>query len=548
MAEATAVAPRSLIARLLPALFVLCLGWSVLLLRGPLPLDETRYAEVFRELLSGSKLVLTLNGEGYSHKTPLLFWFAWAAHSMGLSLGASLMVWPAVFSSGVVLLAGRIGDRLRLPHADWLVAGMVMPLVFSGVVLFDAMLCVFVWLFLWARFAGKHRLAMAASIPMMMAKGPAALVFALPYGLVLKHKGQREKAWASNLLIQLIPGLLVLGGWAYVAILKAGDSSAEGGNYAANLAWNQTAGRVVNSFAHARSPFWYIPIIVVATLPYSAQLLTPLRRLKKTATDGSTLRQLVVASLVIFVVWSLISGKQPHYLLPMLPALALLFAADFDVRPELLRRTRRCGAVFLVFLAAVLLFIRFGWFSDPLDGYGQRAAELRASHFWNLLLFGGLTGAALAAGRLLWTKLRAPALAATFGLGLYALLFPIHSGFARLAVFENIVREPYHSELMGRPLATVGNKQAGTYNLIFEANRIDSLSADSADARDQIAAWCQEHPTGALFIEEKNLAVLEGLPLAALVRDRFRGKLNWALIVSSGATFDPTIIQTLVEE
>jgi len=541
--ETTAVTSRSWSARLAPALVVLLLGWSILFLRGPLPLDETRYAEVFREMLSGSKLVLTLNGEGYSHKTPLLFWFAWAAHSLGFSLGASLMVWPAIFSSATVLLIGRIGDKLGLRHVDWLVAGMVMPLIFSGVVLFDAMLAVFVWLFLWARFEGRDLLAMAASVPMMMAKGPAALVFALPFGWVLSSKREGRRAWTSNLLAQLIPGFVVLGGWAYVAILKAGGSSAEGGDFAANLAWNQTAGRVVNSFAHARSPFWYVPIIIVAALPYSGQLLTPLRRLRKTAMSAPILRQLVIASLVIFVVWSLISGKQPHYLLPMLPALALLFAADFEARPALIRRSSVIAGSFLVLLAAILLVIRFAWFSDPLDGYGDRAAALRASAFWNGLLFSGLGVASIAAAVLFRAKLRIPAMAATFGLGLYALLFPIHSGFARLAVFENIVREPHLSTIKGRPLATVGNKQAGMYNLIFETNHVDSLSADTEDAAKAILSWCEAHPTGALFIEEKNLAVLEGLPLEALVRDRFRGKLDWAMLVKPGAALDLKFMQ-----
>lgn len=524
--------------RLTPALLVLFLGWSVLLLRGPMPLDETRYAEVFREMLSGSKLVLTLNSEGYSHKTPLLFWFAWLAHSLGLSLGASLMVWPAIFSSFTVLFVGRLGERFGLRHADWIVAGMVMPLVFSGVVLFDAMLCVFVWFFLWARSEDRRGLAMLASIPMMMAKGPAALVFALPYGIALKPNKGRS-TWNANLFVQLLPGIAVLGLWAGTAILKAGDSSAEGGQFAANLAWNQTAGRVFKSFAHARPIYWYIPIILVAALPYSGALLTPLRRIKKSALGDPTLRKLVLASLGVFLIWSLISGKQPHYLMPMLPALAILFAADFQERPRLLRRASLLAAGFLGLLFTILLVIRFGWISDPLDGYGDRAVMLRSSVRWNFLLFGGAGVALCSALFIAFRKPALPQLCATFAVGFFALMAPMHGGLHNLSLPKTMVVQPFANQLIGRPMATIGNQQAGLYNLYFKADYIIRLSPGNPKS---IETWCQSNPTGAIFVEEKNIAILTGMPLKPLVRDRIRGKHNWALLVTPGQSFDPTEI------
>jgi 4-amino-4-deoxy-L-arabinose transferase-like glycosyltransferase len=530
-------------ARLAPALLVLACGWLIVLLRGPLPLDETRYAEVFRELLSGDKFVLTLNGEGYSHKTPLLFWFAWLAHSLGLSLGASLLVWPAVFSSATVLLVGRIGERLGIRGADWIQACMLMPVIFSGVVLFDALLAVFIWLFLWARSEERSRLAALASIPMMMAKGPAALVFAIPYGLALSKRDSQPRGWSSNLMVQLLPGLVALGGWAYFAIWQAGSTAAEGGQYANNLLWNQTAGRVVNSFAHARPLYWYLPVILLATLPFTGQLLTPLRHLRSRARPR--LRRLVIASLVIFAAWSLISGKQPHYLLPMLPALALLFAVDLEERPELLRRAHIAGATFCLILVAALLAVRFGWPTDPIESYNERAATLRASGLWNGLLFGGC---ALAAGVALTSLTRKPRLipfSLMLVLGLHGILAPIHSGLGTLLLFKNLPTEPYNSELRGRPLATIGNQQAGMYNLIFEARHVARLPTNDAAA---VRVWCQENPTGAFFVEEKNLAVLTGLPVEALVRDRLRGKMDWAMLGDPAASFDPDSIRESGQE
>ena len=526
--------------RAVPALLVLVGGWMVLFLRGPLPLDEIRYTEVLREMLSGSKYALTLNGEAYSHKTPLLFWFAWAAHSLGASLWISLMIWPPIFSSAVVLVGGSLGRRLSLRHVEWILASMVLPMTFAGVVLFDALLSLSIWLFLWARFSGRGRLAMAASVPMMMAKGPAALVFALPYGWALSPPRAGAKRGASNLLLQLLPGLAVLGLWAYFAILRTGTDSAEGSRFAAELAWGQTAGRVVNSFAHARPVYWYVPAILIATLPYALLLLRPLRRLRCSASgveESRYLHRLALASLVVFVVWSLISGKQIHYLLPMMPALALLFAAELQEQPGLTRRVRVAGGIFLVLLVLLLLYMNLGGPGrDPLAFYGELADAMRADRLWRSFLW----AAVLVGGGAAWVLLRGkggmPKIAILFGLGFCVIVLPFHRGSQILLSAHTFLEEPYASELRERPLVTVGNPQAGFYNLFFERDRVDFIETGK---REEIEAWCRAHPQGILLIKAKNLSSLEGLPLQPLVRDRFRGAMNQALRVNLERRFDP---------
>src|SRR6218665_1598985 len=51
------------------------LGLLALCVRGPLPVDETRYLAVAWEMWDrGSFLLPLLNGEPYAHKPPLLFW------------------------------------------------------------------------------------------------------------------------------------------------------------------------------------------------------------------------------------------------------------------------------------------------------------------------------------------------------------------------------------------------------------------------------------------------------------------------------------------
>jgi len=91
--------------------------------------------------------------------------------------------------------------------------------------------------------------------------------------------------------------------------------------------WGQTTGRVVESFAHRRPFWWYLPLLPVVLFPWS--LWSPLwravrERFRAGWDSGERLTLLLAASgLVIF---SVISGKQLHYLLPVFPALSL-FAA-----------------------------------------------------------------------------------------------------------------------------------------------------------------------------------------------------------------------------
>ena len=54
--------------------WLICLV-SAIVLRPPLPVDETRYLAVAWEMwLRDDFLVPYLNGEAYHHKRPLLFW------------------------------------------------------------------------------------------------------------------------------------------------------------------------------------------------------------------------------------------------------------------------------------------------------------------------------------------------------------------------------------------------------------------------------------------------------------------------------------------
>jgi 4-amino-4-deoxy-L-arabinose transferase-like glycosyltransferase len=87
---------------------------------------------------------------------------------------------------------------------------------------------------------------------------------------------------------------------------------------------SQFGNRVANSFAHQRPFWWYLPWLVALLLPWI--LLTPVWRGCSRLTNNGGGRFLVIWIVPTLVVLSLISGKQVHYLIPLLPAFSLLVA------------------------------------------------------------------------------------------------------------------------------------------------------------------------------------------------------------------------------
>jgi 4-amino-4-deoxy-L-arabinose transferase-like glycosyltransferase len=89
--------------------------------------------------------------------------------------------------------------------------------------------------------------------------------------------------------------------------------------------WGQTANRMVDSFAHKRSLWWYLPLLPILAFPWIVwpRLWRGLLDQARQGLDGGL--RLCLAWLVpTFIFFSLLSGKQIHYLVPLFPAFALL--------------------------------------------------------------------------------------------------------------------------------------------------------------------------------------------------------------------------------
>jgi len=317
-------------------LFWFLLLLPVALFLPALPIDETRYLSVAWEMrFSGDWLLLHLNGAPYSDKGPLLFWLintAWAV--------AGIHVWVVrlgvlIASLISILLFERLvrrldGDAELAARAALLLAGIVYFALFSSAIMFDVVLTTFTLVAMhgvldldaqrWRRGVGVLALGLGLGL---LTKGPAVLLDA---GLVALFAPwwsatarEQKVRWYAAVLAGVLGGVALALIWALSAYGPQGLWR--------EIVLRQTVGRVVHSFAHQRPFWWYFIVLPPMLLPWLLSVRAPWRAWRDSFVADKAARFAIAWFLPPFAVFCfLISGKQPHYLLPLLPALALYLA------------------------------------------------------------------------------------------------------------------------------------------------------------------------------------------------------------------------------
>ena len=318
-------------------LWWLLLLLPVVLFLPALPIDETRYLAVAWEMrLHLDFLVPHLNGAPYSDKPPLLFWlinFGWlfaGMHVWAVRLG----VLAASFAS--LLLFERMVLRLQpdaalARRAVIILFGIVYFAIFSGAIMFDVLLTTFALLALhgaldwdalrWRR--GFILLALGFGLG-ILTKGPVVLLdtgFALVFGPWWSETARANKRrWYAMTGLAVLGGAIIALAWAVPAAIMGGEK------YADAIFLRQTVDRMANSFAHRRPVWWYFMVLPAMVLPWTLAVRAPWRSWRESFHISKSARFATVWAVPAFVAFCLVSGKQPHYLLPLLPALALYLA------------------------------------------------------------------------------------------------------------------------------------------------------------------------------------------------------------------------------
>ncbi len=299
--------------------------WSLLVFiplfsRTLIQIDETRYVTVAWEMwIHSNWLVPYLNGEVYHHKPPLLFWLinlTWAI--FGVNDWSPRLI-SGCFSLAslwlLVYLARQLWpqDSQIAESAPFILLACLLWSLFSTVAMFDIMLAFFTLLGMVAIIKNSWLLLGVAIGLGILTKGPVILLHLLPVALL-------ASSW-NRWYLGVILGAAIALAWAIPAAIYGGDEFRDA------IFWGQTANRIVNSFAHQRPIWWYLPLLPVMLFPWLfwKPVWQGLLKLPQHISDNGV-RFCLIWFLVVFVAFSLISGKQPHYLLPIVPAFALLIA------------------------------------------------------------------------------------------------------------------------------------------------------------------------------------------------------------------------------
>jgi 4-amino-4-deoxy-L-arabinose transferase-like glycosyltransferase len=291
---------------------------------------ETRYAAIARAMRDGGDwLIPMLNGIPHFHKPPVPYWLAaagmallgpnaWGAR-LGAALAAGFTLWCTKRIAGAALGRGTPGGAL----APLILASSLLFFALAHQLASDVFLAAAVAAFHAAWCSDRTRRGVWPWVALgvgFMIKGPVVLV---PTVLVVLAAGAfsrdggivRPLGSARGWLLFLV---LALPWYLYVALRTPGLL----GYFLGNQLWDRYATTV-----HQRGgPVWYfIPVLLGGALPWTWAAAAGATR------AGLRSRALLLSWVVVPLVFFSFSGsKLPAYVLPLLPAVAVLAAAGLD--------------------------------------------------------------------------------------------------------------------------------------------------------------------------------------------------------------------------
>jgi 4-amino-4-deoxy-L-arabinose transferase-like glycosyltransferase len=309
---------------------------------GLLGADEPRYAQVAREMFDRHDWVTpTLQGKPWLEKPPLYYWQAMVSYSIfGISDGSARIA--GAFDATLMIAA--IYLFLKRFRAGLETDGALIAAGSAGIIGFargastdmplTAMLAIalIAW-YAWYESRRRPPLLIFYSFVGLatLAKGPVAVFFA---GVILVIFLALRRDWSSIASSLWIPGVLLFGAFAapwYIAVQVRNPE------FFRVFILEHNLGRFGQDLYHHRQPFWfYVPVLLLALLPWTIWLVLAVaerfrlvwseRGAAFTAPEDSWQLFLLIWLLVPVLFFSASQSKLPGYILPSIPAAALLLA------------------------------------------------------------------------------------------------------------------------------------------------------------------------------------------------------------------------------
>jgi 4-amino-4-deoxy-L-arabinose transferase-like glycosyltransferase len=305
--------------------------------------DEAFYAESAREMVeSGDWITPQFNYQPRFQKPILYYWLTAAVFAIGGPHEFGGRLWSALAGLGLVLVTTACARRWY-DESVGLLAGAITATSFgyfalARLALPDLPLAFCLTTAIWAAFVatlerernprGWLLLAAAAAAAGFLLKGPLALV--LPLLVVLPILLMERRSFNVQFSdVVLAGGLFVVmtAPWFLVMWVRHGNE------YVAGFFIGDNYERFATTrFNDHRAWWFYLPIAAGGLLPWAALTLVwlgpVLQFLSRRRDVGTVDLRLLLWALLPLVFFTLSVGKQPRYILPVLPPLAMLLASS----------------------------------------------------------------------------------------------------------------------------------------------------------------------------------------------------------------------------
>jgi 4-amino-4-deoxy-L-arabinose transferase-like glycosyltransferase len=334
----------------LPLLLLAALTFFAGLGRGAITdSDEAFYAEASREMVaSGDWLTPYYNYETRFQKPIAYYWLTSATYLITGASEFGARVWAAFAGVGLVLVTAAAGRRWYDESTGFL-AGAIVATNFGyfsigRMALPDLPLTFCMTLSIWAAFVSTLeqersplKFVMLAAIGLglgFLMKGPVGVIVPL---LVIIPVLMLERRSIALEPAEIVLGFLVM---MLIALPWYGVMWATHGNaYLQSFFVGDNFERFATDRFNDPRPWWfYLPVVAGGLLPWTPLALTWLGPITQFVRGrraiGTIDLRLLMWAIFPLAFYSLSVGKQPRYVLPVLPPLALLLASSIVERTQ----------------------------------------------------------------------------------------------------------------------------------------------------------------------------------------------------------------------
>lgn len=311
--------------------------------------DEAFYAESAREMVaSGDWITPYYNYEPRFQKPVLYYWLTAATYTVLGPTEMAARLWAAMAGLGLVLVTAACGRRWY-DESTGLLAGAIVATNFGyfsigRMALPDLPLTFCITLAIWAalvstleqeRSPRKFVLLSALALGLgFLTKGPVGLI--IP-AIVIVPVLMIERRSIALTPIDIVLGFLVMiavaAPWYALMWLRHGNEYLQGFFVGDNFERFAT-----DRFNDPRPWWFYLPVVAGGLLPWTPLALVwlgPITQFIRQRRDVGTIDlRLLLWAVLPLVFYTLSVGKQPRYMLPILPPLALLLASSIVERTQ----------------------------------------------------------------------------------------------------------------------------------------------------------------------------------------------------------------------